>query len=354
MRIVKRIIFASIFVPAIIAIVTFCLKFIGLNTNNYDFKAIRDACFEMPLDKTWNHYGKDGFEPNRQLAANATAEFAVLAANTYFPPDEPALEISGLETAWQKRDSYSTIGGLRLDVYMLEVSSARFKHAFVFRGTDGADDIPDMISNLSWFTQLFNPWDQYRSARNYVNEYISALPKSAKHSFVAVGHSLGGGIARHVATAFPCTNSVAFNASFVTNEFILRRVFRNSEMRLFEEGEWLSAIENSVFGQPRVSDVTTTREWSRQNLTLPVSNLDKDPLSERLRQHKIMFLVAGLGRMSVCCHQAAKWRNGYCEIDPSDKRGWNVWCTAFGEEIGAIDGLCDLGSEPTRALACLE
>ena len=33
-----------------------------------------------------------------------------------------------------------------------------------FRGTDGAENKPDMLSNFSWFTQWFRDNDQYKRA----------------------------------------------------------------------------------------------------------------------------------------------------------------------------------------------
>lgn len=39
-------------------------------------------------------------------------------------------------------------------------------------------------------------------------------------SFVTTGHSLGGGLAQHVAYIYPCTSAVVFNTSGVTNTMI--------------------------------------------------------------------------------------------------------------------------------------
>ena len=125
----------------------------------------------------------------------------------------------------------------------------------VFRGTDGPADLPDLISNASYFTQMVNPWDQYRTARRVfmdVRGDARALSGGLPIEYLAVGHSLGGGLARHMAAAFPCTVAITFNSSFVSNNFrlsdpFINRLKPNLEKRgriidIFEERDPLSRV----------------------------------------------------------------------------------------------------------------
>lgn len=136
--------------------------------------------------------------------------------------------------------------------------------AIVFRGTE-ADQRQDWFSNARWFipTRLRGE-DQYDITRDWVSRAFVAelqdrirkgrLPATVK--VVAVGHSLGGGLAQQLAYAMPRSSPypirvakvVAFNSSPVTGWFSTANPPRDENTRgleinrIFEHGEALAYI----------------------------------------------------------------------------------------------------------------
>ena len=92
--------------------------------------------------------------------------------------------------------------------------------AIAFRGTD-ADDRGDFLSNVRWFARLPNRLDEYDQVRITIADIahrIRAVCPSAQ--IVAVGHSLGGGLAQHAAYGRRDIRYVyAFDSSPVTGVF---------------------------------------------------------------------------------------------------------------------------------------
>lgn len=136
--------------------------------------------------------------------------------------------------------------------------------AIVFRGTE-ADQRQDWLSNLRWFipTRLRGE-DQYDITRDLVSRIFEAelqdrirqgtLPAQVK--ILAIGHSLGGGLAQQLAYAMPRTSTlplkvstvIAFNSSPVTGWFSTANPPRDDNTRgleidrIFEHGEALAYI----------------------------------------------------------------------------------------------------------------
>ncbi|MCM2461102.1 lipase family protein [Pseudomonas sp. CG7] len=136
--------------------------------------------------------------------------------------------------------------------------------AIVFRGTE-ADQRQDWFSNARWFipTRLRGE-DQYDITRDWVAKAFEAevqerirqgkLPATVK--IVAIGHSLGGGLAQQLAYALPrsvqqpirVSKVIAFNSSPVTGWFSTGNPPRDENTkgleidRIFEHGEALAYI----------------------------------------------------------------------------------------------------------------
>ncbi|OQK17380.1 hypothetical protein AU255_05735 [Methyloprofundus sedimenti] len=133
----------------------------------------------------------------------------------------------------------------------------------VFRGTE-FKSLRDWITNLRWFL-LFVPWhrDQYTLVAEEVGkELATALVKRQLHDreikLFACGHSLGGGLAQHLAYSFPAMDEqgkfiprlshvYAFNPSPVTGWFSVQdkkqRDLNAADLtidRIFEHGEVLA------------------------------------------------------------------------------------------------------------------
>ena len=72
-----------------------------------------------------------------------------------------------------------------------------------FRGTDRKSS-DDWISNLRWLLRLLPVYDQYAQVQDYTGDLVNAIEKEpcfveGTTRIVAVGHSLGGGLAQQAA-----------------------------------------------------------------------------------------------------------------------------------------------------------
>ncbi len=136
--------------------------------------------------------------------------------------------------------------------------------AIVFRGTE-ADQRQDWFSNARWFIPTWlRGEDQYDITRDQVSKEFETeiqdrisqgkLPATVK--IVAIGHSLGGGLAQQLAYALPrqvqrpirVSKVIAFNSSPVTGWFSTANPPRDENTkgleidRIFEHGEALAYI----------------------------------------------------------------------------------------------------------------
>lgn len=134
----------------------------------------------------------------------------------------------------------------------------------VFRGTE-AKHGKDWISNFRWF--LRPPVDHYtltsgevvKELRDWLEEKISRHQATPEIRLVAVGHSLGGGLAQHLAYAFLAPASApemrisrvyAFDPSPVTGWFSADKNLRERNAdgllidRVLEDGEALSYVRD--------------------------------------------------------------------------------------------------------------
>ncbi|MDF3846252.1 hypothetical protein P3W55_31520 [Pseudomonas citronellolis] len=136
--------------------------------------------------------------------------------------------------------------------------------AIVFRGTE-ADQLEDWLSNARWFIpKWLKNEDQYGITRDYVAKAFEAevrnrikqgrLPSNV--TIIALGHSLGGGLAQQFAYALPqnpldpirVKRVIAFNSSPVTGWNGTANPPRDENAkgleidRIFEHGEVLAYI----------------------------------------------------------------------------------------------------------------
>ncbi len=210
-----------------------------------------ENCKAPVVRSFWKMYGSYP-DYNGEDVANYFASYAAYASNAYTPEEAEAFTLPEHHFGWgQHGSNIVKLGGFLAQVYYRETSD-RLLVMTVYRGTDGLFSVSDNISNASWFTQMINPWDQYRTARETFREIRAEATRVAAGrsiGFLTVGHSLGGGLARHVAKAFPCTSAIVFNSSFVTNEFRLAEPYDDAQVvDLFEEKDPLSWA--SLYAKP--------------------------------------------------------------------------------------------------------
>lgn len=166
-------------------------------------------------------------DEKRREAAAKYGPYAVLSNNVYDPNDH--LEIWVNPDEWEPvcaaglhiRDSYgnpscrvdSSSRGFQAKTY-LRHTGGKLDHpvelVFVFRGTDQKRD---------WWGNFYVSDAQYADADAYVraiiDKYMAMYPQLA---VTATGHSLGGGLAEHVAFCFDGVTAVTFNPSPVSHK----------------------------------------------------------------------------------------------------------------------------------------
>jgi len=141
------------------------------------------------------------------------------------------------------------VGGLEFHVWRRMGSGCR-EAVIAFRGSD-RNDLGDWQSNFRWLHRLNPRFDQYDQVRENIGNIVQRIEAAgcsgANVRFVAVGHSLGGGLAEQVGYAHPKIRYVyAFDPSPVTGFFDVSALVRadynkgHGIDRAYEAGEILS------------------------------------------------------------------------------------------------------------------
>ncbi len=265
----------------------------------------------------------DTYQPERNGAGEPSWERAFAVADNH-----KSRKTSPERTNWRLTASHNGANGLTYDVYHNSGGQAAFLVMVAFRGTDGVLDA-DTIANLSWLTQWVNPWDQYREARNALPTIFADAKRAALGRpvhVIATGHSLGGGLAQHVAHAHPCVSAVVFNPSFVTNELIFGR-YDPVIVRIYENDEPFSQVAQVVgregANSPRRSVYRlNTQEW-------------KDSKGSTFAEHRMTFLAAGMLRMALDC----KLNNPGCRLSGFPRDARTLYCYRYRDGINLKDDI---------------
>lgn len=149
-----------------------------------------------------------------------------------------------------KRHPYSEGSGMDIQIWATRGRICR-QVVIAFRGTDRGDP-GDMLANFHWFGRIFGVNDEYKQ----LHTHIHALVDEAQHlgcyrkgtaEILAVGHSLGGGLAQHAGFYDHRIGRIfAFDPSFVTGSWDLPAAIRTTNSkgrkveRVYEHGEILA------------------------------------------------------------------------------------------------------------------
>jgi pimeloyl-ACP methyl ester carboxylesterase len=121
----------------------------------------------------------------------------------------------------------------------------------VFRGTVGGDK-GDWESNFHWILRAFPIYDQYEQVRDHVGDFIGHIERDPCYrkgatEIIAIGHSLGGGLAQLAAYSDSRIRRVyAFDPSMVTGFYSVNPPNRDRNVRglrierVYEFGEVLA------------------------------------------------------------------------------------------------------------------
>ena len=231
----------------------------------------RFQCAPSPIIAVDKTYNPGGWNYNRERVANAYGLFAAASYDAYEPlKDEktrsfaigdnsnllkPLGDRKG-STGWRiVKKGANQSNGLSFDVYYRHEAN-RLIVLVAYRGTDGWLNV-DLIANLSWFTQWFNPYDQYADARAQFRDVVSNAVAEAKGkpiAFITTGHSLGGGLAQHIAHLFPCVSTVVFNPSFVTNAALYGNTKPIVTVRVYEDKDVFSRLAPGINNTAKEAD----------------------------------------------------------------------------------------------------
>ncbi|HEX9170504.1 MAG TPA: hypothetical protein VF886_16530, partial [Roseiarcus sp.] len=105
-----------------------------------------------------------------------------------------------------------------------------------FRGTVRGDK-GDWESNFHWISRAFPIYDQYEQARDHIGDFIGHIERdkcyrAGRTEIIAVGHSLGGGLAQLAAYSDSRIRRVyAFDPSMVTGYYSVDPPHRDRNVR---------------------------------------------------------------------------------------------------------------------------
>jgi hypothetical protein len=260
---------------------------------------------------------------DREEVANIYLPYAIAALNSYAyrSQDGTVYEATGefsnftlkqYDARWKKQARVLKPSGLALDYYFDESDPEIFKVLVAFRGTE-FESISDWYSNLSWFTQLLPLRNQYDVAREVFGEIRSKAKEkqgAKKATFITTGHSLGGGLAEHIAHAFPCTSAVVFDSSFVVNRYRLAQPYDDAQVvHIFDKDDELTFVRRLF------SPDAETPTYRRFRL---------NAVARGSLQHGSERLVVGMARTVATCQA----REGSTGCPRSDQRAKQVYCNS--------------------------
>lgn len=266
-------------------------------------------------------------EAERPVSANEYLPFVIASLNAYDMGEPMGFTLGRYSTEWQRLRTVERPTGLRFDVYhrrepgLLSVMVA-------YSGSE-TYDLGDWHANLAWFTAWLpvrNQYDDARDAFRGVRAEAYAAAGGDKVTFYATGHSLGGGIAQHIAYAFPCVSAPIFNASFVVLKYRLAEPFTGVPIvHIHEDLEPITRLRRLLF-------VDRETEFYRY---FRVQAVDMREFT-----HSITGLAVGIARNVVRCQAA-----GTCMVSAGDRRAANVYCPTFGH----MDEICAAAASHANA-----
>lgn len=245
-------------------------------------------------------------------------------------------------------------GPMYFDVHTstMDKTAANVNVIVAFRGTRGFQSLADWNANLSWFTGFLPFENSYAIARREFMRLRSHLAVEfpvAKIKYVSTGHSLGGALAMHVASSFPCVDSVVFDTSFVANEYILQQPFEFRTASIYEKGDELTALRHFIFGGQvdtplyRWYPINVNRcnkekeknengeEYGKEeqrNIFSGITDLTKILFCENF-QHNMRMHVVGMSRLVGDCQTTNK--KDSCRGNVTQKpAAIDIYCRTYG------------------------
>ncbi|WP_377289698.1 hypothetical protein [Rhizobium sp. SG2393] len=303
-----------------------------------------------PIDKDYR--GKRNF--NAELLAASFGIYAAASEDAYanndqqflFLPSRNPSNLGWKRLEWQPKSAlphrYSnSLTGLSFDTYYQAIRKCLYVMVAA-RGTDGPSAINDWLTNFS-IIPPFLPFNQYKEIEtqfHLLKEHIKARYPSYDVQFIATGHSLGGGLAIHLAKCFNDVSAVTFDTSFVHNDLLCKK--RNpSVVQIYEKQEAIEVVR-TILG----------RSQQKHENDAKLSTYGINPISGKtgpIDQHSMRKLATGMLRLALMC---ARENARDCEIlkdlgPIGDKVAYQLYCVNYRTSLKlrgsrlAHDEACD-------------
>jgi hypothetical protein len=184
-------------------------------------------------NETKKHSGPNAYDKAllKSMAEEAYV-YSIMSFNAY--DDKPQIDIPG----WKRTDRFETWKGFGVDVY---ISDNNTEMILAFRGTDGFTGLNDWIwGNLLLF------WDgQYADADDTFEIIRTKYNWIENDHIITTGHSLGGGLAMHIALLHDGINSYVFNPSPRVYAKDKYDKYSNRIVIIAESGEVLAGVRKA-------------------------------------------------------------------------------------------------------------
>jgi len=284
---------------------------------------------------------------NKEHISATFLPYAIASLNAYGGSGRESGDLVKFEPSWKVVGApVVNQNGLSYIVFSRTIDNE--DHVLVaFRGTDAIGGegwwkvLPtpaDALANTSWVTQWFNPWDRYRLAREAfadIRKQAFARAEGRVVRFHVTGHSLGGGLAVHVARGFPCTAAVVFNTSCVTNQVRFNEPYKDNQVVDIRENR--DVLTNTLCAP------ATLLGWNRNHQLYGAEWIhirrreNSDEMDLALRQHAIGGMAFAMGRTVLCCAQ-------------NQRRSSHESCGCAPRVVAGVEGakriLCDMRRRP--------
>lgn len=246
--------------------------------------------------------------------------YAVASLNSY--GNRARFNLTKLDPSWQPVGKpFAHANGLGYSVFARGLGN-EYHVMVAFRGTDtwgGLVPVPtDAVANASWVTQWFNPWDQYKMAREEFAKVRTAAFAEAKGRtvrFHVTGHSLGGGLAQHIARGYPCTTAVVFNTSCVSNRVRFAQPYMDNQIvDIRENRDWLT---KTICAPASLAGWGSRHQIYEANWIGDRAKTFADEIDSLLNQHVIGRMSFAMARTVLCCAQNQRRSQGKCGCAPS-------------------------------------
>jgi pimeloyl-ACP methyl ester carboxylesterase len=256
-------------------------------------------------------YAKTTYQ--RRVAANDYLPFAVASLNVYKEGAPRGVTLDKHSPEWRQVGTWDK-DGLAFNVYHRDEAD-KLTVLTVLRGTEAAD-VSDWVANTSFLWAWMPIQTEYDLARlifQATRKQAYEAAKGRKVGFITAGHSLGGGLARHIALSYPCVSAAVFNSSIIENRFRLAQPFDPLVVHTFEDKDELTQLNRLFY-----SDVeTATYKPYRQDAVKDKAEF----------QHSITGLAVGMARQVLQCQE----RRGDCPVPATDSRARQLYCASWGK-----------------------